>query len=338
MKTNLCLLLMAVWMMAAGCSKEDKNEPGNTATSLEAIAEADLTLKDGSHIYRDAWGNEYYNVLFDADHLSHVFKITLEQGKNYRMTIVSQCAYSIDLLLLRSESDTMFHGIDFMELPPKRVMYWKPNSTGTYYISTSYISDINFSTCTGRLVVEEITTNMLQYGDLSFECSGDWLLTQSGELAVALHNNGAQVWAKLMHNSYNYRFGYDLTQASGRPDNYIGIDCYASAEIFEPENMPMSGYVFDVVGPGEWRISYWHPQGGVGFEYGFLPQNLPLGRENWHNIGVETFSDSIAFSVNGDVMECIRNHSMLDNGLYILADDNKIDTLFFKNIVFEPTR
>ncbi len=334
MRTFRLIMLMFTLLSFAACSNDEKDDtvPGDP-TSLESMVEKDLSLKDGRKVYADDSQNEYHTVIFDADHLVHVYKVNLDQGKKYRMSISGDVAYDIDFLLMRSEEDTLFRGEYQMELPPRTQIYWTANSTGIYYLKAS-MQDVNFHTYTCRLIVEEITTISMEYGGLNLQCSGDWFMSPQGKLAVALHETGTFKYARIMHDKINYTFSMMVSRSSGRPDNYIGIDCYASPGIWDGDNIPASGYLFDVIGPASWRLSYWHPQGSVGFEYGTLPENLPLGSSYQYETGVRTIGDSIAFSVNGIELKKMRNEWMLDTGLYIVVDDTKQDTIYF-NLSFD---
>lgn len=336
MKTiNFILLILVLFILSCNKEKIDDNKDQD---GLAALSEESLYLKSGQQVYSDENQNEYLTVLFDNNTLSHIYGIYMEKNKRYNISISGPDGYSMDFNLLKSNKDTLFKGEYVMEYPPRKYITWTSNVSDTFYISIKYIGDINFHTYEYHLTFEELTTKELMLGNINFLCSGDWFINDRGYLALICHQTSVTKWAKIQNDSlYNYKFSYDVGQASGRPDNYIGIDCYASKDIFDMYNIPSSGYVFDVMGPASWRISYWYAGtgGGVGFEYGNFAQNIELGKGSWHNISLTTFGDSIACSGNNEVVKTFRNLSFMDNGLYLTVEDKKQDTIVFRNITLE---
>ncbi|HLN52671.1 MAG TPA: hypothetical protein VK212_03115 [Lentimicrobium sp.] len=336
----LNFLFSLLIVMSAACNRDKDDDIGIEVpvgdSIMDALAEKDLTLKNGASIYSDSTGNEYHTMVFDIDHQHHVYKMTLEQGKKYRFAVIGQSSYMLDVSLLQTSTDTLFKGeIANLVGTEKNQIYWTAKETDIYYLSAEFAYDINFHTYTNRLIFEEITEfNLSAYG-LNLRCSGDWSVNPNGNLSLVLHQTGTYKWAQVIHDTYNYRFSYDITQASGYPNNYFGADCYASQHINYGENIPASGYVFDVKGPAEWRATDWHPDGSISFDYGFLNQNIHAGVGIWHNMVVETIADSLAFWLDGDQYANRRNYMSFDNGLYILVYDSKQDTMLFRNLKFE---
>lgn len=348
MKSFLPFYIVALTViLASGCSHDEVADiqpvipPADTTDTLDippsrldSIWEKDLSLKSGMRVYTDSSGNEYHTVIFNSTDTIHVYKINLQEGKMYNMVLSRDCAYWTDFYLLKTETDTMFTGEGVMGPDIRNQIYWRATATGTYYIVLEY-SDANFHDYECRLVIEEMTTFNLTYNGLELLCSGDWKVNDSGYLTLTMHEALGYKWAKVLNNPYYYTFSYNYTRASGKPDNYVGIECYATDEVQYLDNIPKAGYLFDVIAPSGWRIGTYHIEGDAGWWYGNLPENLPLGNNYWHNISVTTFNDSLAFSVNNIEAYKQRNYEMLDQNLYIMVNDRRQDEVWFKDLKLE---
>jgi hypothetical protein len=326
------LISLFVSLFLTGCEKQDIE---SNPKDLSKLKERNLYLKSGQQIYTDENKNEYLNISFDANNLSHVYGIYLEKDKKYNISVSGDNCFILDFNLLKSNRDTLFKGEDVMGIPQRKYITWTSDVSDTFFLSIKYDGDINFHTYDYRLTFEELTTKELSSNNIGFLCNGDWFINEKGYLTLICHQTGVTKWAKIQNDSiYHFTFSYNVSQVSGKPDNYVGIDCFASGRIFDMFNIPALGYLIDVIGPASWRLSYWNmiSSGGVGFEYGNLSHNLPIGMGSITNISVVTFGDSMSFSVNNEMIKRCRNLNSLENGLYITVEDTKQDTIFFRDL------
>jgi hypothetical protein len=338
MKNFALLITVIVTLILTTCKKEiDEPVKGKEIDSndLSFLAEKFISLKTNQQIYVDSNNNEYLTVSFNIDTLSHIFGVYMLKDKKYHFSLLGENCTYVDFTLLKSNKDTLFKGEDVWFYGVDKYIDWTSNTSDTFYICLNYKVDINFHTINYRVTFEDMTNKNIVLNYLDLLCSGDWYINESGYLALICHQTNLCKWAKIEDDSlYNYTFSYNVGQTTGRPDNYIGAECYAAKIIEVKENMPSSGYAFDVIGPASWRLSYWST-GGIGFEYGYTSNNLAIGAGSWNNIELKTFGDSISYSVNDEKVIQFRNVSFLDNGLYIIVADTKQDTILFKDIKLE---
>lgn len=337
---NLIYIALVLSFVFLGCQKDPVENPGNIPTEINLAdsAERFLRIEKNKQIFIDENQNTYIPLSFDYQHLSHIFGVFLEKDVKYTISISgnSVSCEPIDFILLTSALDTLFRGEQGNISSTRKYICWTSDVSDTFYISSKYRYGINFHTYDYQLTFEELSTKVIQWGNLKFDCSGDWFVNDLGYLTLACHNTLSEKWAKVMDDSlYNYDFSYLVSPESGIPDSYAGIACYASGNIFDMMNMPASCYNIAVAGPSTWRLEYWYMEtgGGVGYDWGTTSQNLAIGAGSWNKISVTTFSDSIAYSVNSEEVKRIRNLSFMKNGLYITVEDSKKDTLFFKEII-----
>jgi hypothetical protein len=322
--------------MVLGCQdKDDDNKPLQT-DDLSKRAEKYLSLKSTQQIYVDENNNEYLSVVFDIDKKSSVYGIFMEKDKKYYISVSGSESYNLEFLLLKSNCDTLFTGEYVMDLHPRKYIAWTSNVTDTFYIEITYMGDINFHSIEFHITLEELSNKFLESNNLKLTCSGDWFIDEDGILGLICHQTNTTKWAKILNDSlYNYEFSYNAFNATGKPDNYVGIACYASSIIFDMENIPASCYKFDIVGPASWRISNWFMEtgGGASFIYGNTAQNLKIGVGNCNNVLLKTYGDSISCSVNSQTVTSFRNLHFINNGLFITVEDTKQDTIYFKDII-----
>jgi hypothetical protein len=335
MKSYAILFTVIMAIVAIGCNRESV-EPivGNDIDSnnLSFLAERFISIKQDQQIFVDTNSNEYLDLFFDYKQLSHIIGIYLEKDKKYHFSLLGDNSTLVDFVLLKSNRDTLFVGEDNWLNGIDKYISWKSDVNDTFYVSLRYNSDINFHIKNYRLTIEDMSERRIESNDIKFICSGNWFINKSGYLSLVCHQTNIFKWAKIVDDSLqNYSFTYQFCQASGRPDNHIGIECYAAESIFDFANLSW-GYLFDVVGPASWMISYWHKAGDVGFEYGYTKNNLS---GNWNSLELNIFGDSIGFSVNNENVKRLRNLSYTENGLYIVVTDTKQDTIIFRDILLE---
>lgn len=338
MKDLFCISVL-IGLVLLGCQKDPVDIPWHTQTEINLAdsAERFLRIEKNKQIYLDENQNAYFPVSFDYQHLSHIYGVYLEKDVKYTISI-STNNFSCDPIafnLLTSDLDTLFKGEQANMSYTRKYICWTSNVSDTFYISSQYKDDINFHTYNYQLTFEELSTKVIQWENLKFQCSGDWFVNDQGYLSLACNNTLYSKWAKVINDSlYNYDFSYLVSPESGIPDSYTGIACYASENIFDMLNMPASCYNISVAGPSTWKLEYWYMEtgGGISFDWGTTSQNLAIGAGSWNKISVTTFGDSIAYSVNSEEVKRLRNLSFMKNGLYITVEDSKNDTLFFNNI------
>jgi hypothetical protein len=327
---NLYYFLLIPVLILSGCEKEDKQD--DHGNELEKRAEKILSIKSTQQVYTDENSNEYIDVVFDINKTSCTYGVYMLKGKKYNISIAGPNIQIMDFNLLKSNLDTLFFG-EWNMMNQQKYIAWTSDVTDTFYVDLKYNGDINFNTYEYRLTFEDLSTKELKWNNLNLLCSGDWLIDDKGNLALACHQTSYRKWAKIQNDSlYNYRFSYNITNQSGMPDNFAGIACYAGNDIFDMFNMPLPCYNFFVDGPAFWSLEFWFEDHSMGREFGNTSANIKIGVGSWNNFGIETFGDSIRCFVNNENVYKFRNVLFMTNGLYIVIEDSKRDTVYLKDI------
>jgi len=327
---NVFLILILPVCILSGCENEETRD--DPQDELQKRAEKILSIKSTQQVYTDENSNEYIDIVFDINKTSCTYGVYMLKGKKYNISAAGPDIYFVDFNLLRSNLDTLFFGAWNMPNSQKYIA-WTADVTDTFYVDIKYNGEINFNTYIYRLTIEDLTTKELKWNDLNLTCSGDWILDDEGNLLLACHQTSYRKWAKIQNDGlYNYQFSYNLTNQSGMTDNYVGMACYAGNSISDMFNMPVPCYNFFVNGPALWSLEYWYERDGVGFEHGNTSTNIRVGVGQWNNFGIETYGDSIRCFVNNESVFKFRNLSFMTNGLYIVIEDSKKDTVYLKDI------
>ena len=122
----------------------------------------------------------------------------------------------------------------------------------------------------------------------------------------------------------------EMSLASGTPDIYTGLAFLGSDDIREMNNMPQSCRELKILGPASWEVWYWS-SGGVSRYWGTTATNLNMGLDAWNKLAIDNTQDTLELFVNDEMVDRFRNTLLLGTGLYLVADDQKDDTLFFRN-------
>jgi hypothetical protein len=329
MRTHIIFLASFLLLILFGCEKE--NNVQNDDSSLKNSSEAHLYLKSSETIYSDENGNKYYTLTFNSDTLKHIYSVLFEKDKKYNLSITGDFCGAIDFLLLNSNKETLFYGEQGDIGLTRKYIVWQSDITDTFYISISYTEDINFHTYEYHITFEELTIHRLNWKGLVLDCSGDWFINADDYLTLAIHNSSYSKWAKIVDNSLlNFKLNFQVGLKSGIPDIYTGIAFNASDNLFEMVNLPDKCYEFKIIGPSSWEQWTWN--NGVGREWGETSNSLNRGEGAWNEMQVETLDDSIKLSVNTERVKSFKNLYFMDNGLYLAVDDQKEDTIYFRDI------
>lgn len=327
---KLAFLLLIPSLLLLGCEKDEIQD--DSLSELEKRAEMILSLKSTQQVYTDESNNEYIDFKFDINKTSCTYGVYLLKGKKYNISVSGPEIQIVDFNLLKSNLDTLFFGVWNM-MNSQKYIAWTSDVNDTFYVDIKYNGKINFNTYVYHLTFEELTTKELQWNNLNLLCSGDWLTDNEGNLVLACHQTNYRKWAKIVNDSlYNYQFSYYISNKSGIPDNFVGIACYAGDDVFDMFNMPVPCYNFFVDGPAFWSLEAWFKADGMGREFGNTSTNIKTGVGQWNMFGLETFGDSVRCYVNGENVYRFRNVHFMTNGLYIVIEDSKRDTVFLKSI------
>jgi hypothetical protein len=327
---KISFLLLIPALILSGCEKEDTQDVfGN---ELAKRAEKILSIKSTEQVYTDENNNEYVDITFDINKTSCTYGVYMLQGKKYNISVAGPNIQVMDFNLLKSDLDTLFFG-EWNMMNQQKYIAWTSDVTDTFYVDLKYNENINFNTYVYRLTFEDLTTKELKWNDLNLLCSGDWLIDDKGNLTLACHQTSYRKWAKIVNDSlYNYHFSYNITNQSGIPDNFVGIACYAGNNVFDMFNMPVPCYNFFVDGPAFWSLEVWFENDGMGRDVGTTATNIKNGIGQWNNFSIETYGDSVRCLVNQENVYRFRNIHFMTNGLYIVIEDSKRDTVYLKDI------
>lgn len=329
MKKSISILTIAILVTMAACKKDESATPDGN--SIIDQTEKLLTLKSGERIYREENGNAYVSVKFDHETLLHRYAVLLEEGKKYNISIHGDYCGDISLSLLNAQMDTLFYGEQGDIGFTRKYIVWESTLTDTLMVSAAYTGDINFHTYEYQITFEELTTHEINVNGISFHCSGDWFITPDQYLGLVCHNSSFCKWAKVDDNSlYNYELSFDVGLESGIPDIYTGLAYFAGGEIHDMTNMPRPCDEFKILGPSGWERWFW--RGGVGREWGNTSESLNSGEGAFNHMSIRTYNDSVFLSVNDEITIQDRNLDLMDNGLFLVVDDKKKDTVYFKDI------
>jgi hypothetical protein len=320
-----------------GCDKTETDGSPNDGFPIDELpnVESHLSFKSGYPIYSDDEGNKYLTVVFDKDHLEHLYSLTFEEGKKYHLAISNNYCEFIDFLILTGSADTLFYGIQGDIGMTRKYIYWETDVSETYYLSIRYTGDINFNVYEYHVTFEEIVSYSIQWNDLTLICSGDWFITSENYLALACHHTSFYKWAKIEDNSlFNYTIEASIGLKSGIPDIYTGIAIYGSDEMSKMFHMPYYCIDCKIIGPSAWEQWGWH--GVVGRSNGLTTEILNRGEGAWNHIKIKTHQDSIQYWVNSELVIEERNTISMHNGVYFTVEDMKNDTVYFKDTVLVP--
>ena len=313
-----------------GCEMDEPIHPEDTPDLINT--EACLSLKSGP-IYYDDHGNKYLQLTFSQDTLSHLYSVLFEDGKKYNLSIKGESCITVDLLLLNSQNDTICSGMQGDVGCTRKYITWESTESDTFYIRASYTGEINFHVLDYQITFEELTINQLIWNDLILECSGDWFIDDNNYLALACHNSSYSKWARIANSlPTGYKLAFETGLHSGIPDIYTGVAFKANDEINDMVNLPQYCYEFKLLGPCGWEL--WRWQGSVSRDMGYTSVSLNRGEGSWNQVEAELSDNSIELSVNSELVRTVASGSD-ETGLYLTVDDQKNDTVYFRNIEIE---
>ncbi|MCB0823582.1 MAG: hypothetical protein KDC09_12850 [Bacteroidales bacterium] len=299
--------------------------------SLEGSAEKTLSIEPGYKFYTNENNDAYELVVFNPEILSHIYAVKFEEGKKYHISISGEYCGPIYFALKNEAGNVLFTGEQGSISFDRKYIVWTSNTTETMYIQVQYVDNINFHTYEYHLTFEEVNTAILPWQGMEMECSGDWFVTSDNKLGVALHTSSYTKWARVKSQDLNkYYFSVEMSLASGTPDIYTGLAFLGSDDIREMNNMPQSCRELKILGPASWEVWYWS-SGGVSRYWGTTATNLNMGLDAWNKLAIDNTQDTLELFVNDEMVDRFRNTLLLGTGLYLVADDQKDDTLFFRN-------
>jgi len=203
--------------------------------------------------------------------------------------------------------------------------------TDTFFISLRYTGDINFHKKSFHLALEDITITELEWEGQKWEGTRDWIIEPDGQLSINLHNTGTFRWIRLKKpDLLNYEFEVSMAFKSGLPESLAGITTNGSYEIRSNANVPHQGYSFLIKGPYSFNVWYAHGQGGTGYDYGYTSERLNTG-DTPNKISLSNIKDSLSYSINDEVVYGFNNRSFMTSYVYLMVDDNRLDTLSFSD-------
>ncbi len=330
MKTYFITLATFLILTFISCEKKDSDIPDDKS-SLIKQSEAHLFLKSGSTIYSDDEGNKYLSIYFDPETLHHIYSVLFVKDKKYRLSVSGNYCEPVDFLLLNSNRDTLAHGEQGDVGLTRKYIVWHSIITDTFFISVNYTDNINFHTYEYYLTLEEISTNRLYWRGLTLDCSGDWSINSDDYLTLACYSSSFSKWAKIVDDSLiSFTLGYQIGLKSGIPDIYTGVAVFASDDIKEMVNLPEECYEFKIIGPATWEYWVWH--GSISRTWGETPKNLNSGPGSWNELQIEKRNYGILVLLNNDTIKPPTSVWLRDNGLYLVVDDQKIDSVYFKDV------
>lgn len=330
MKTNFIILTTFLLITLISCEKKESETPNNES-SLINQSKAHLFLKSGSTIYSDDNGNNYLSIYFNSDTRYHIYSVLFVQDKKYRLSISGNYCGLVDFLLLNSKKDTLSYGEQGDIGITRKYIIWHSSITDTFFISVNYTDNINFHTYEYHLTFEEISANRLYWRGLALDCSGDWFINSNDYLTLACHNSSFSKWAKIVEDSlFNFKLCFQIGLKSGIPDIYTGVALFASDNINEMVNLPVRCYEFKVIGPSTWEFWVWN--NSISRVWGVTPKSLNRGPGSWNEILVEKENYGYLIRLNNDTIKTNTNFFLKDNGLYLVVDDQKDDTVYFRDV------
>ena len=95
-------------------------------------------------------------------------------------------------------------------------------------------------------------------------------------------------------------------------------------------DLPDVCYEFKIIAPSTWELWMW--SNGVARELGETSMDLNTGTGTWNEVKVKTQNDSVYLSVNDEEVKSFKNSNYIDHGLYLVVDDQKDDTVYFRDL------
>ncbi|GAB4310566.1 MAG: hypothetical protein Kow00127_00100 [Bacteroidales bacterium] len=314
--------ILALFIVFVSCDKEKNAEsPG-----VEKV----LRIEPGYKYYTNENNDAYELIVFSPEQLIHQYAVEFQEGKKYHLSVSGGYCGPVYFALLNQAGDLLFTGEQGSIGFDRKYIVWTSTVSETLTIVVQYTENINFHTYEYHLTFEEVNSYPLSWEGLELECSGDWFTGPDGKLGVALHGSSYSKWASIAADDLShYSFSVDLGFAGGVSDTYSGVAIFASGTIRDMVNLPEQCDEFKIVGPASWEVWFW--RGGVGREWGTTAVNLNMGYDSWNRLAVDNTEDTVKLSVNNEMVYKYRNISLLSTGLLLVADDQKEDTLWFKN-------
>jgi hypothetical protein len=261
---NLIFLFIAVFMLTlASCSKD----------TLEDKAITTLRIDNETHTYISKEGVRYIENTLNSQEASHVYKLNLVQGIQYRIA-VSQPGALINetrLKLVNADGDLLSESIN--EGPYKSVVVIFPPRSGSYYVIVSLEKRTN-PHFDYRLFFEEVRDDDAILAGLNWKILGDWTVINAN--TIELKNHDSHIYRHLRLTDPVPDFpdvSFVLKSTSTIAPNFgfllNGSDQYIQFGEYSYE-FTNSGYGFLAMKKDDGYASITLSEGSMGFEWGTL--------------------------------------------------------------------
>ena len=184
MKTLLFLVLAVFMVNLTSCSKD----------TLEDKAISTLKIDDETHTYLSSDGKPYIENILNSQEASHIYKVNLIQGVQYRISASQPGSVINDtrLTLVNKDGEILAESIN--EGPYKSLIVIFPPRSGSYYIIVKMEQRTN-PRFNYRLLFEEVRDNDAQLSGFNWKIIGDWTVINTN--TIELHNHGSRIYRHL---------------------------------------------------------------------------------------------------------------------------------------------
>lgn len=263
MKNLIFLVLAVLSLTLTSCNKD----------TLDDKAIASLQIDDVTHTYLSKDGKRYIENTLNSQEASHVYKVNMVQGVQYRIS-ASQPGALINqtkLTLVNQDGDLLAESIE--EGPYKSLIVIITPRTGSYYITVKLEKRTN-PKFNYRLFYEEIKDDEAVLSEYNWKIMGDWTIINPG--TIQLNNHDSRIYRHLRLADPIDSFpnvSFIVKSSSSTPVNFglllKGADKYIQFGEYAYEFID-NGYAFLVMKEAENYTAITLSNGSMSFDWGSL--------------------------------------------------------------------
>ncbi len=263
MKNLIFLVLAVLSLTLTSCSKD----------TLDEKAIASLQIDDVTHTYLGKDGKRFIENTLASQEASHVYKVNMIQGVQYRISATQPGALinQTKLTLVNQDEDLVAESIE--ESPYKSLIVIVAPRTGSYYITVKLEKRTN-PKFNYRLFYEEFKDDEAILSGYNWKIMGDWTIINPG--TIQLNNHDSRIYRHLRLADPIDAFpnvSFIVKSSSSTPVNFgllmNGADKYIEFGEYAYEFID-NGYAFLALKESESYAVITLSSGSMAFDWGSL--------------------------------------------------------------------
>jgi hypothetical protein len=311
---NLLVLVLAIFTLNLISCKKD---------TLDEKAIATLQIDNVTHTYVSKDGKRYIENTLNSQEASHVYKVNMVQGLQYRISASQPGALinQIKLTLVNKDGDLLAESTE--ESPNKSLIVIFPPRTGSYYITVKLENRIN-PQFNYRLFYEEIKDDEAVLSGYNWKIMGDWTIINPG--TIQLNNHDSHIYRHLrladpIDSLPNVSF--IVRSSSSTPVNFglllNGADKYIQFGEYAYEFID-NGYAFLVLKESETYVTITLSSGSMSFDWESL-SNFTMNFSSGVKVDLKYDSGYYLVYINDVRVPFLCFYASLNNFYIVLYDE-----------------